>query len=167
MKNLRLAFTMIKVVLFYFRLFNFTNLLLLLLVFIFFLLLFYFCFQILYSFYFFLSFTQAETETFTETLHIKIIKQNFFNEFKNLIFEKKTIFSNEVFLKNVCSSKTMVLLINSQIECYKLYGISILNSERTMRRDGQKWLILIKLILKNTSYEDSFMSKIKKIISHY
>ena len=57
----------------------------------------------------------------------------------------------------------MVLLINSLIECYKLYRISILNSERTMGRDGQKWLILIKLILKNTSYENSFMSKIKKL----
>ena len=41
------------------------------------------------------------------------------------------------------------------------------NLQRTMARDGQKWLILMKLILKSTSYEGSFITKIKKFISLY
>ena len=36
-------------------------------------------------------------------------------------------------------------------------------NERTISRDGKKWLILMKLILKNTSYEGSFITKILKI----
>ena len=43
----------------------------------------------------------------------------------------------------------------------------LIENKRTMRQDGQKWPIISKLILRITSYEGSFITKIKKFISCY
>ena len=109
----------------------------------------FFCLTVCYSFYYKSLFDQINLSIDSLyqnsnyiLLNIKLIK----------LINQHNYISNEIAKLNI--------FIRKSVAVFFITSSTILHIQRTMARDGQKWPILIKIILKNTLYQGSFVTKI-------